>query len=118
MVIGRGHRREHPQPTFYTTTKKKERTQKYGNKITGTKRTGKKYGRKKVRENCTGGKSTGETSTGKKVRENSTKKKSNVSSGQGLFRLLPVKDAQWSDFPRSSSNTTLSVPIYYFFFRI
>ena len=49
MVIGRGRRREHPQPTFCTTTTKKKVREKST--------------RKKVRE-----KSTGKQSTGKKVR--------------------------------------------------
>jgi hypothetical protein len=35
MVIERGRRREHPQPTMCTTTKKKGRKQKYGKKGTG-----------------------------------------------------------------------------------
>ena len=47
-------------------------------------------------------------STGKK-----SKGKSHVTTGQSLFRLLPVKHAQWSDPPRSPSNDNLSVPIYY-----
>ena len=42
MVIERGRRREHPQPTMCTTTKKKGRKQKYGKKRYGGKITGKK----------------------------------------------------------------------------
>ena len=43
MVIGRGRRREHPQPTFYTTTKKKERKQNIREQNYGNKKDGKKY---------------------------------------------------------------------------
>jgi hypothetical protein len=49
MVIGRGRRREHPQPTICTTTTKK--------KVRGNKVRGKKYGEKKY-----GGKSRDVTS--------------------------------------------------------
>ena len=35
MAIGRGRRRENPQPTCCTTTKKKGRKKKYGEKSTG-----------------------------------------------------------------------------------
>jgi hypothetical protein len=45
MVIGRGRRREHPQPTFCTTTKKTGR-KKIRENSTGKKNTGKKYGEK------------------------------------------------------------------------
>ena len=51
MVIGRGRRTEHPQPTFYTTTKKIRTKIKY----TGTKRTGKNTG-KQVRQEKNKGK--------------------------------------------------------------
>ena len=68
MVIGRGRRREHPQQTFCTTTKKKGR-KKYA-KIVREK----KYG-KKVREKRNGEQITGKKSTGK-----------NSKAGQGLFR--------------------------------
>jgi hypothetical protein len=63
MDIGRGRRREHPQPIFFVLLL-----------------------RKKVREKSTGKK------YGKKIEG-----KSHVTSGQGLFRSLPVKHAQWSD---------------------
>jgi hypothetical protein len=56
MVIGRGRRREHPQPTFCATTKKK--------------------GQKKIREN----------STGKKVREKSMKKKYEKNTGNNMIK--------------------------------
>jgi hypothetical protein len=51
MVIGRGRRREHPQPTFCTTTTKKKvreksTKKKYGENIRGEKVRGKKYGKK------------------------------------------------------------------------
>ena len=56
MVIGRGRRREHPQPTFCTntTTKKKVRGKKGWEKRGGEKKKGKWYGEK--REKSTGGK--------------------------------------------------------------
>jgi hypothetical protein len=63
MVIGRERRTEHPQPTFCTTTKKKN-GQKYGKTVL----------KKKVR-----GKKDREKSTGKKYVKKST-------AGQDLFR--------------------------------
>ena len=68
---------------------------KYGGKKYGKKSTGEKY-RKKV-----GGKNYGKKSTGGKV------------MWLPVTSLL-VKHAQWSDPPRSPSNATLSVPIYYY----
>ena len=49
MVIGRGRRREHPQPTICTTTTKK----KVREKSTGKQSTGKKVRGKKVRGKVT-----------------------------------------------------------------
>jgi hypothetical protein len=77
---------------------------KYGEKNYGKKKYEKKYEKKstgkKVREKGTGkkyvkkitGKKYGKEIDGKKVRG-----KSHVTSGQGLFRSLLVKHAQWSD---------------------
>jgi hypothetical protein len=51
---------------------------------------------------------------GKKYEKKSTwksKRKNHVTTGQGLFRLLPVKYAQWSDPPWYPSNDNLSIPI-------
>jgi hypothetical protein len=81
MVIGRGRRTERPQPTFCTTTKKKN-GQKYGKTVL----------KKKVR-----GKKDREKSTGKKHVKKSTPDR--VSSGEKSptradIAQLPVAHAQ------------------------
>jgi hypothetical protein len=54
MVIGRGRRREHPQPTLCTTTTKKKVREKSTKKKYGKKNTRGEFG-KKLREKYTGG---------------------------------------------------------------
>jgi len=90
MIIGRGRRREHPQPTFCTTTKKKVRGKKYKKKVR-EKNNAKKY-EKKVR-----GKNA-EKKYGKKSKEKSHVTSGDVTSGQACaryhFRLLLIAPPQ------------------------
>jgi hypothetical protein len=89
MVIGRGRRGEHPQPTFCTTTTKKKVREKSTEKQVREKST-----EKQVREKSTGKQSTGKKYGGKKYGGKSR----DVTSGQACaryhFRLFPIAPPQ------------------------
>ena len=90
MVIGRERRTEHPQPTFCTTTKKKN-GQKYGKTVL----------KKKVR-----GKKDREKSTGKKYREKKYGKIRGEGKGKSHVTSGDVASGQTCAMVRSSGSST------------